>query len=106
MRFMGNALSKQRVKSVWIAIEDTPGEAANMKRVAELMRGDCEYVRSAMTQDGSRTENSVRYPASHLRLDARQVDMFSIDTLVQHAAAAEIRLELRLRRRRKYQKDG
>lgn len=32
-------MSKQRFKSVWDAIEDTPGDAANMKVRAELMRG-------------------------------------------------------------------
>lgn len=48
---MGNALSKQRFKSVWDAIEDAPGEAANMKARAELMRAIAEYVRSSgMTQ--------------------------------------------------------
>lgn len=59
-------MSKQRFKSVWEAIEDTPGDAANMKARAELMRG--------------------------------KIDVLSLDTLVNMLAAAEIRLEMRLKR--------
>ncbi len=49
-------MSKQRFKSVWDAIENTSGEAANMKARADLMCGN--------------------------------VDVFSIDTLVNMLAAA------------------
>ena len=35
-------MSKQRFKNVWDAIEDTPGDAANMKARAELMRAIIE----------------------------------------------------------------
>ena len=44
-------MSTQRFNSVWDAIEDTPGEAANMQARAELMRVIAKYDRSSgMTQ--------------------------------------------------------
>ena len=91
-------MSKQRFSSVWDAIEDTPGEAANMKARAELMRAITEYVRSSgMTQAEAAMTLGVTQPRIS-DLMRGKVDVFSIDTLVNMLAAAEIRLEMRLRK--------
>jgi len=91
-------MSKQRFKSVWDAIENTPGEAANMKARAELMRAITEHVRSSgMTQAEAAKTLGVTQPRIS-DLMRGKVDVFSIDTLVNMLAAAEIRLEMRLKK--------
>jgi len=91
-------MSKQRFKSVWDAIEDTPGEAANMKARAELMRAITDYVRnSGMTQGEAAKMLGVTQPRIS-DLMRGKVDVFSIDTLVNMLAAAEIKLEIRLKK--------
>ena len=91
-------MSKQRFKSVWDAIEDTPGEAANMKARAELMRALTEHIRSnGMTQAEAAKTLGVTQPRIS-DLMRGKVDVFSIDTLVNMLTAAEIRLEIRLKK--------
>lgn len=91
-------MSKQRFKSVWDAIEDTPGDAANMKARAELMRAITEYIRtSGMTQAEAAKTLGVTQPRIS-DLMRGKVDIFSLDTLVNMLAAAEIQLELRLKK--------
>ncbi|TAN47248.1 MAG: XRE family transcriptional regulator [Methylococcaceae bacterium] len=89
-------MSKQRFDSVWDAIEDTPGDAANMKTRAELMRAITEHIRlSGMTQAEAAKMLGVTQPRIS-DLVRGKVDAFSIDTLVNMLAAAEISLEIRL----------
>ena len=91
-------MSRQRFNSVWDALEDTPGEAANMKARAELMRAIADYVRnSGMTQADAAKMLGVTQPRIS-DLMRGKVDVFSIDTLVNMLAAAEIRLEIRLKK--------
>lgn len=91
-------MSRQRFNSVWDAIEDTPGEAANMKARAELMRAIADYVRSSdMTQADAAKMLGVTQPRIS-DLMRGKVDVFSIDTLVNMLAAAEIQLEIRLKK--------
>ena len=91
-------MSKQRFNSVWDAIEDTPGDAANMKARAELMRAIAEYIRSSgMTQAEAAKTLGVTQPRIS-DLMRGKIDMFSLDTLVNMLAAAEIRLEMRLKK--------
>jgi predicted XRE-type DNA-binding protein len=88
-------MSKQRFKSVWDAIEDTPGDAANMKARAELIRAITDYIRSSgMTQ--AKTLGVTQPRISDLMRG--KIDVFSLDTLVNMLAAAEIRLEMRLKK--------
>ena len=91
-------MSKQRFKNVWDAIENTPGDAANMKARAELMRAITEYIRSSsMTQaDAAKTLGVTQPRISDLMRG--KIDVFSLDTLVNMLAAAEIRLEIRLKK--------
>lgn len=86
-------MTKHRYQSVWDAIEDTPGDAANMKARAELMRAITEYIRSSgMTQAEAAKALGVTQPRIS-NLTQGRIDMFSIETLVNMLAAAEIRLE-------------
>lgn len=65
-------MSKQRFDSVWDAIEDTPGDAANMKARAELMRAIADYIRSkGMTQAEAAKTLGVPSPVSPILCAAR-----------------------------------
>lgn len=89
-------MSKQRFDSVWDAIEDTPGEAANMKARAELMRAIAEYIRNAgINQAEAAKALGVTQPRIADLLSGN-VDTFSLDALVNMLAAADIHLEIRL----------
>lgn len=91
-------MSTQRFNSVWDAIEDTPGDAANMKARAELMRAITEYIRSNnMTQAEAAKTMGVTQPRIS-DLMRGKIDVFSIDTLINMLAAAEIQLEMRLKK--------
>ncbi len=91
-------MSKQRFNSVWDAIEDTPGDAANMKARSSLMRAITEYIRnSGMTQAEAAKTLGVTQPRIS-DLMRGKIEVFSLDTLVNMLAAAEIVLEMRLKR--------
>ncbi len=91
-------MSKQRYESVWDAIENTTGDVVNMKARAELMRAIAEYVcNSGMTQAEAAKTLGVTQPRIS-DLMRGKIDVFSIDTLVNMLAAAEIKLELRLKK--------
>jgi predicted XRE-type DNA-binding protein len=91
-------MSKQRYKSIWDAIENTPGDAANMKARAELMRAITEHIRSScMTQTEAAKTLGITQPRIS-DLMRGKIDMFSLDTLVNMLAAAEIQLEMRLKK--------
>lgn len=97
LRFMGK-VANIRFKSVWDAIEDTPGDAANMKARAELICAITQYIHnSGMTQaEAAKLLGDTQPRISDLMRG--KVDVFPIDTLVNMLAAAEIRLELRLKK--------
>jgi predicted XRE-type DNA-binding protein len=91
-------MSKQRFKSIWEAIENTLGDAANMRARAELMRAITEYIRSSgMTQAEAAKTLGVTQPRVS-DLMRGKIDVFSLDTLINMLAAAEIRLEIRLKK--------
>lgn len=91
-------MSKQRFESVWDAIENTPGEAANMKARAELMRAIAGYIRaSGMTQSEAAKILGVTQPRIS-DLMRGKVDVFSIDVLLNMLAAAEIQVEMQLKK--------
>ncbi len=91
-------MNKQRFNSVWDAIEDTPGEAANMKARAELMRTITEYIRnSGMTQAEAAKLLGVTQPRIS-DLMRGKIDAFSIDMLVNILAAAEIQMEINFKK--------
>jgi predicted XRE-type DNA-binding protein len=90
-------MTKKRFVSVWDAIEDTPGEAANMKTRATLMMAIAEHIeRKAMTQAQAAQLFGITQPRVS-DLIRGKVDLFSIDALVNMATAAGLRVELKLK---------
>ncbi len=88
----------KRFKSVWDAIEDTPGEAAHMKARSELMAAITQHIRKhALTQADAAKLFGVTQPRVS-DLMRGKIDLFSIDTLVQMLASAGMRVEMKLKR--------
>ena len=76
-----------RFESVWDAICDTPQQAQNMKLRAELMHG----IRLAMQR-----QNLSQAAAARLcGVTAPRIDKFSLDALVNVAAALGLHLSVR-----------
>lgn len=94
-------MKKNRFKSVWDAIEDTPGEAANMKTRSALMIAITGYI----TQQGwSQAEAATALGVTQPRISdlmRGKVQLFSIDTLVNMLAGAGFRVEMNVTKRRK-----
>lgn len=78
------------------ALADTPGEAANMKARAELLLG----VRAQVASWGlSQTEAAERLGITRPRLNdllRGKLDKFSLDALVNIAAAAHLTIEIKV----------
>lgn len=90
--------SGNRFKSVWDAIEDTPGEAAHMKARGELMMAVVQHIRkNNLTQAEAAKLFGVTQPRVS-DLMRGKIDLFSIDTLVQMLAAAGMRVEMKLKK--------
>jgi predicted XRE-type DNA-binding protein len=88
----------KRFKSVWDAIEDTPGEAAHMKARSELMVAITQHIRKhALTQAEAAKLFGVTQPRVS-DLMRGKIDLFSIDTLVQMLATAGMRVEMKLKK--------
>jgi predicted XRE-type DNA-binding protein len=94
-------MKKKRFKSVWDAIEDTPGEAANMKTRSALMMAISSYI----TQQGwSQAEAATTLGVTQQRISdlmRGKVQLFSIDTLVNMLAGAGFRVEMNVTKRRR-----
>jgi predicted XRE-type DNA-binding protein len=94
-------MKKKRFKSVWDAIEDTPGEAANMKTRSALMMAISSYI----TQQGwSQAEAATTLGVTQPRISdlmRGKVQLFSIDTLVNMLAGAGFRVEMNVTKRRR-----
>lgn len=82
--------------SVWDAIADTPGQAANLRARAELMRKIAARVkRCGWTQVEAAQHCGVTQPRMNDLLRGR-VSRFSLDALVNIAAALGCRIRLDL----------
>ena len=89
-------MAKQRFESVWDAIEDTPGEAENMKARSELMIAIAEHIKAhGLTQADAAKKFGVTQPRVS-DLIRGKVDLFSIDTLVNMAAAAGLHVSIHI----------
>ena len=89
-------MSKQRFESVWDAIEDTPEEAENMKLRSVLMTALRQHiVRSNMTQAEAARQLGVTQPRVS-DLMRGKINLFSLDALVNMAAAAGLHIEMRV----------
>jgi predicted XRE-type DNA-binding protein len=90
--------SGKRFKSVWDAIEDTPGEAAHMKARSELMSAVVQHIRkNNLTQAEAAKLFGVTQPRVS-DLMRGKIDLFSIDMLVQILASAGMRVEMKLKK--------
>ena len=91
-------MKRQRFRSVWDAIEDSPATAANMKARAELMFAIVDHIRTKkLTQATAAKLFGVSQPRVS-DLMRGKIDLFSVDTLMNMLAAAGVRVELRLKR--------
>jgi predicted XRE-type DNA-binding protein len=90
-------MSKQRHASVWEAIEDTPAEVENMKLRSELMIAlKAHITRTEMSQAQAAKLFGVTQPRVS-DLMRGKINLFGIDALVNMAAAAGLRVEMRVR---------
>ncbi len=90
-------MSKQRFVNVWDAIENTPEEAENMKLRSVLMTALKQHIaRSEMTQAQAAQLFGVTQPRVS-DLMRGKINLFALDALVNMAAAAGLRIEMRVR---------
>lgn len=92
-------MKRETFASVWDAIEDTPAEAENMKPRSALMMDLEAFIRSqGWTQ--AEAEAARRLGVTQPRVSdllRGKINLFSLDALVAMAAAAGLRVEMRVR---------
>lgn len=89
-------MSSQQYDSVWDAIEQTPEEAENMKLRSKLMIQLQRYIdKTGLSQVEAAHMLGVTQPRI-ADLMRGKINLFSIDTLVNMAAAAKLRGEIQL----------
>lgn len=80
--------------SVWDAISDTPAESENMKVRAALMNDICEYIkRHKYTQVQAAKVCQITQPRASDLINGR-ISKFSLDALVNIAAAANLHVNI------------
>lgn len=88
----------EKFVSVWDAIADTPGQAANLSARAELMRAIARLVeRARWTQVEAAARAAISQPRMNDLLRGR-ISNFSLDALVGIADALGRRVSVRLMR--------
>lgn len=93
-------MKAKRFASVWDAIEETPGEAENMKLRAKLMRAITDHIeREKLSQADAAKLLAVTQPRIS-DLVRGKIDLFSIDTLVNMLTAAGLQVDLKIARPR------
>jgi len=91
-------MESQTFASIWDAIEDTPAEAANMKARSELMIALQDAVAAwALTQAAAAKRLGVSQPRLNDLLKGR-INKFSLDALMNLAAAAGLTVRLQVER--------
>lgn len=89
-------MSNRRFTSVWDAIEDTPAQAENMKLRSALMIALKDYIdHSGLSQTKAAKVLGVTQPRVS-DLMRGKIDLFSLDTLVEMAAAAGLHVKMRI----------
>ena len=89
-------MSNERFDSVWDAIEDTPAQAENMRLRSSLMMALKEHIsREGLTQSQAAKVFSVTQPRVS-DLMRGKIELFGLDSLVNMAAAAGLRVEMRV----------
>jgi len=89
-------MSNERFSSVWDAIEDTPAEAENMRLRSALMMALKEHItRTGLSQSQAAKLFGVTQPRVS-DLMCGKINLFGLDTLVNMASAAGLRIEMRV----------
>lgn len=89
-------MSKKQYASVWDAIEDTPEEAENMKLRSSLMMAlKAHLERTGLSQSQAAQLFGVTQPRIS-DLMRGKINLFGLDALVNMAAAAGMRIEMRV----------
>lgn len=89
-------MSRKRYASVWDAIEDSPAEAENLKLRAALMNALRKHIEDAGL---SQTAAAARFGVSQPRVSnlmRGKIELFALDSLVNMAAAAGLKVTLRV----------
>ena len=89
-------MSNDRFASIWDAIEDTPEEAENMKLRSSLMLALKNHL---LRNNISQTEAARLFGVTQPRVSdlmRGKINLFSLDALVNMAAAAGLHLEIRV----------
>jgi predicted XRE-type DNA-binding protein len=90
-------MSRKRYASVWDAIEDTPAEAENMKLRSALMIALKEHIKGkGWTQAEAAERLGVTQPRVS-DLMRGKIDLFGLDTLVNLATVAGLKVQMRVR---------
>ncbi len=99
MKTMNDTLDEPGVQtfaSVWDAIADTPAEAANLRLRSELM----DQIAAVVTEQGwTQSEAAARCGVTQPRMNdllRGRISRFSLDALVNIAAALGLRVQVRL----------
>jgi predicted XRE-type DNA-binding protein len=83
-------------ESVWDAIEDTPGEAQNMRLRSDLMLLLSDHIRaSGLNQTDAAHLFGVTQPRISDMMNGK-ISRFTVDALANMAASAGLRIELKL----------
>ena len=89
-------MKSQTFKSVWDAIENTPEEAENMKLRSALMR---DLQRHIAVRGWKQAEAAEVFHVTQPRISdllRGKITLFSLDTLVNMAAAAGLHIDMRV----------
>ena len=91
-------MRRERFASVWDALENAAGDAANMKARSVLMMSLTEFVK---TKGLSQKDAAKLFRVTQPRVSdlmRGKVQLFSLDTLVTMLAAAGFQMDLRVTR--------
>lgn len=89
-------MSNQKFASVWDAIEDTRGEAENMKLRSTLMMAIKSHIKeTGMSQVEAARLIGVTQPRVS-DLMRGKIDLFGLDVLVNMATAVGLHIEMRI----------
>ena len=91
-------MTHKRYTSVWDALEASPEAAQNMKLRSTLMMGLQEHIaRAKLSQADAAKLFGVTQPRISNLMHGK-IDLFALDTLVNMASAAGMRVEMRVRK--------
>jgi len=91
-------MTRKRYASVWDAIEETAEEAQNMKLRSTLMMALQEHIsRAKLNQAQAAKLFGVTQPRISNLMHGK-IRLFALDTLVNMATAAGMRVEMRVRK--------